>query len=121
MKRLSNIEIYVEGCSIDVLVRWIEKAIGKLERAPDVGKEAIYDSKIGSVIISPSAGSFTSVWFNTDETPWATDVDCGRQAVRDLNCIVRCDPGLHFPEVDPLSDTFLQISADGERFVGVDW
>ncbi len=41
MKRLSNIEIYVEGCSIDVLVRWIEKAIGKLERAPDAGKAAI--------------------------------------------------------------------------------
>jgi len=117
MKRQSDIEIYVKGCPNDVLVAWIEKIFGKLKRVPDTSYMIIYDSEVCRIIITPSDYSFTSVNFCSAETPWATHVDCGRQAVRDLNCIVHCDPGQNFPEVDPLSDIFLEISADGERLV----
>ena len=50
MKKQSDIEIYVKGCSIDVLLEWIENAIGKLERVPDTGEEMIYNGKTARLL-----------------------------------------------------------------------
>ncbi len=121
MKRQSDINIYVKGCSVDALVQWLDGVIGKLERLPDTGELVIYTGKIGPVIFTEMNDSSLEIWFNTSKTPWASDVDCGRQAVRELNCIVICEPSQqYFPEVHPLSETFLQIDEDGERSIVID-
>ena len=115
MRRQSNIEIYVKGCPTNKLIAWIAQQIGTLDRASAFDGQIVYDSRIGPVTIAVEDSSFTSAHFQSADTPWVTDVDCARQAARELRCIVRCDPGEHFPDVHSLSDTFLQITADGQE------
>lgn len=80
----------------------------------------MYASQIGKVIITPvEEREFMGVWFNTPHSPWATDVDCAREAARYLMCVVRCDPERHFNVIPSMSDTFLEIEGDVERLV--DW
>jgi hypothetical protein len=82
----------------------------------------LYPSLLGIVIVTPNIqdGPFVGVEFNMPHIPWATAVDCGRQAARELGCVVRCEPGQYFPEVDPLSDAVLEIDGDTERIINWD-
>lgn len=116
MKRQANIEIFVRDCPVSELLAWAATRIGPLGE-PQVGDELhIYPSAVGPVVVTEGMadGTFTSLCFNSARTPWVTDVDCARQAARDLGRVVRCDPGEHFPQVDPLSSVFLEI-ADGRE------
>jgi hypothetical protein len=118
MKRLNDIEIFIRNCPNDRLLTWIETAIGSLGPPEDAGDAQVYPSLIGAVIVTPvEDGTFTGVWFNISHSPWLTDVDCARQATRELMCVVRCDPGQHFPEVHPASDVFLEVDGDVENLV----
>ncbi len=120
MERQPDIEIYVRGCSTERLVAWLESVVGPLGPLEAAGAAIVYPSRIGPVVLTPriKGGPFVSVWFNSPNTPWATDVDCARQVARELCCVVRCDPGLHFPEA-PLwaSDQFLDIADGVEKIV----
>ena len=117
MEQQTAIEIYIKDCPNDRLFAWIESAVGPLGNPEEIGDATLYPSPLGPVIITPNIqdGPFVGVEFIMPHSPWATDVDCGRQAARELGCIVRCDPGQHFPEVDPLSDAVLEINGYTER------
>jgi hypothetical protein len=118
MKRLPNLEIFVAGCLLEHIENWLAAVVGPLlESAEPIGTGMLLTSAVGPIILTPDIGkdSFTSIYFTTPDLPWPTDVDCARQAARELGVTVRCDPGEHFPEVDPLSDLFLEISSAGEE------
>jgi hypothetical protein len=119
VERQLVIEIYVRHCPKEQLIAWIESAIGPLGQSEHAGEAAVYPSLLGPVIITPGieGGPFVSIWFNTSHSPWATDVDCGRQAAREMGCPVRCSPGQNFPEVHPASPVFLEIESGAERLV----
>lgn len=119
MERQKEIEIYIRGCPDRRLLAWIESRIGHLDQPESAGDARVYASRIGPVIVTAIGGAFTGVWFNTANSPWATDIDCAREAARYLMCVVRCDPGRHFNDVPERSDTFLEIEGDVERLV--DW
>lgn len=120
MDRQPEIEVYLRDCPMERLVAWLRSIIGPLEDPVEAGAAVVYRSAIGPIVVTPSIddGPFVGVWFNTRCSPWATDVDCGRQAAIELGCTVRCCPGQQFPEV-PLwaSDIFLEISAGVEQLV----
>ena len=120
MKRQPEIEIFLHGCPMERLLTWIEMVIGPLGKPEEAGESIIYPGPIGPIIVTPVRDGFASVWFNTSRSPWETDVDCARQAARELKCTVRCDPGQHFPEVHPLSDIFLEITGETERLIDLE-
>jgi hypothetical protein len=120
MKRQTDIEIYVRDCPIERIVAWLETVVGPVGKGEACGEAFAHATSIGTVVITPQieGGPFVGVWFPTPNSPWLTDVDCGRQAARELGCVVRCDPGQHYPDV-PLwaSDQFLEITGGTERIV----
>jgi hypothetical protein len=119
LERQLEIAIFVRDCPNERLIAWIESAIGPLGEPEPAGEAVVYPSLLGPVILTAGieGGLFVSIWFNTPQSPWATDVDCGRQAARELGCTVRCSPGENFPEVHPASPVFLEIECGAERLV----
>ena len=118
--RQSEIEIYVNDCPRARLDAWIESLIGPLGEPEIIGDALCYQSAIGPVVVTPKieGGSFIGVWFNSPRTPWATDLDCARDAAQVLGCTVRCCPGQHYPEVPTwASDQFVEIVNGVEKVV----
>ena len=116
MKRQPDIEIYLKDCPMDKLIVWLTSLFGNLEPPVEAGNSTVFHSAIGPVIITAQLedGEFFSVWFNTPNSPWATDMECARQASYDLKCLVRCCSGQYFSEVPAESDIFLEIEKEVE-------
>jgi hypothetical protein len=119
MERQRDVEIYVRDCPPDRLFAWLEGVVGLLGPAEEAGSALVYPSRVGAVVVCPGieGGPFVGIWFNTPDSPWRTDVECARQAARELECTVRCDPGKQFAPVHPASDVFLEIGGGEERLV----
>jgi hypothetical protein len=120
LERQLEIEIYLRDCPSERLVEWLRSVVGPLKDPVKVGAAVVYPSAVGSVVVTPNIedGPFVGVWFNTHSSPWGTDVECARQAARELACTVRCCPGQDFPEVPFwVSDTFLEISGGVEQLI----
>src|SRR5207248_4042795 len=94
LKRQSDIEVYVRDCPMERLGAWLQSVFGPLEAPVEAGDAVVYTGSTGPVVVTPGieGGPFVGVWFNTPLSPWATDVDCARQAARELGCTVRCCP-----------------------------
>jgi hypothetical protein len=92
-----------------------------LDGPQGAGDALVYGSPCGPVIITLRVedGPFTGVWFNTTRTPWDTDVDCARDAARELGCVLRCDPGVTVGTAPRVASAFLEIAGANERLV--DW
>jgi len=120
-----DIEIYIRSCPREKILAWISRVLGPLEKKHEDTDQTIYHCNhhghIVPVVITDgiAAGPFTGVWFNSDETPWAHDVECAREIHLKTGCTVRCDPCGVYTQVDPYSDVFLQISDMKEELI--DW
>ncbi len=120
LKRQSEIEIYVRDSPPERLVAWMELVVGPLAPAKDARAATVYSSRIGPVVVRPGieGGPFVGVCFNSSDSPWATDVDCARQACMEFGYVVRCCPGQHYPGVPWwASDQFLEIAGGVEQIV----
>jgi len=117
MERQNEIEIYVRDCALEDMLQWAGAKLGGLSKFSSAGDITIYESPCGLLFVTPGIenGPFVSLWFATASSPWNTDVDCARDAARELECTVRCDPGQHYPEVPPQSPRFLEIKGKNER------
>ena len=82
MEKQPDIEIYLKECPMDKLVEWLTSLFGKIESPLEAGDSEVFHSSIGPIIITPTIedSEFISVWFNTPNSPWLTDVECARQA-----------------------------------------
>jgi len=119
MDRQPEIEICIRDCPKARLLVWLESVLGELGLPENAGEATEYASKLGPVVLTPNVkdSPFQSVLFKTAKSPWVTSVDCGRQAAQDLACVVRCEPGQHYPEVNPKTQTFLEIEGESEKLV----
>ena len=117
MQSQLDIEIYVRDCAIEKLLAWARSRLGRLDPPESVdGAVTVYPSLTGRLVVTSGIeDDFISLWFNTPTSPWDTDVDCARDAARELGCTVRCDPGSHFPEAGRQSSIFLEIVGGRER------
>lgn len=118
MERQPEIEIYLRDCPSERLLSWLDSKIGQLGQAEEAGAAAIYQTTSGAIVVTPNVedGPFVGVWFNLPDTPWRSDVECARQAARELGCVVRCCPGREFPAVPAWAqDVFLEIAEATER------
>ena len=92
-----DIEIYLLSCSNEKIIEWLQtrfeindqKAINSSLTSLKV---TIEKTEFEIQILEQAAGKrFTSVWLNSDKTPWQNDVDCAKAAYQALNCEVRCN------------------------------
>ena len=92
-----DIEIYLLSCSNDKIIEWLQSRFKIIEQksvnASLLSLKVAYNACEFEVqVLEQAAGKrFTSVWFNSDQTPWQDDVECAKSAYQSLNCEVRCN------------------------------
>jgi len=93
----ADIEIYVLSCPTENIISWLEKSFTLVKKSSPSAlcskvTIASNDNEIEVTILEQAAGKrFTSIWFNSDKTPWENDIACAKQAFESLNCEVRCN------------------------------
>jgi hypothetical protein len=93
----ADIEIYVLSCPTENIISWLENTFTLVKKSSPsalCSKVTLSsnDNEIEVTILEQAAGKrFTSIWFDSDKTPWEDDIACARQAFESLNCEVRCN------------------------------
>ena len=117
MASSAGIEVVVRGCSPERIAAWLDAVAGPLPEPTDAGGAAVYQSRLGTVVVQPEmeGPGGVGIWFQSAELPWASSAACARQAAREIGCVVWCEPDSDYPEVHPLSPVLLEVSGQGER------
>ncbi|WP_417225165.1 hypothetical protein [Amphritea sp.] len=95
-QRHPDIEIYIKDRSLDRISQWLENICSPLKRDFEQGQVhhfiGVIDGHEMPIMIHEkvSGKAWTSVWFNSDKTPWIKDLDCAEQAARELDTQIRC-------------------------------
>ena len=95
-QRHPDIEIYVKDRSLDQITNWLQQLCQNFQ--PDFTQGQVHhfigtiDGEDIPVMVHEkvSGKAWTSVWFNSDKTPWIKDLDCARQAASELDTQIRC-------------------------------
>ena len=95
-QRHPDIEVYVKESNAQQLFDWLSAHIGEVS-APILGKDnlkttLIYQGQTIPVLIQERVvgKAWTSIWFDSHATPWATDLDCARKIAKALDTQTRC-------------------------------
>jgi len=92
-----DIEIYLLSCSNEKIIEWLQTSFTIIEEKKlNDGllslKIATAETEFEIQLLQKAAGKrFTSVWFDSDKTPWSDDVECAKAAFTALDCEVRCN------------------------------
>ncbi|MBJ7538386.1 hypothetical protein [Marinomonas transparens] len=114
-----DIEIYVLSCPTDKIIAWLEEEFTLISKgiSSPCSKVIIRsnDDDIEVTILEQAAGKrFTSIWFDSDKTPWEDDISCAKRAFEVLNCEVRCNFQGWEEESEQDPDQWWQINSYGE-------
>ncbi len=118
--RQPDIEIYLREDCLDDLSPWLEQQVGEVQLGPWSGttrRGTLHsDTLIPLLIVRKAAGKWASVWFTSDQTPWATDLDCARALAAGMNVEVRCSTG-GWDEDQGVTDAdlWMKVTAAGEE------
>lgn len=115
-----DIEIYLLSCPTERIVSWLEQdfSVSDVARTNSLTHKLELENKgkrIPVTILEQAAGKrFTSIWFDSEHTPWQNDMACARQAFQALHCEIRCNyQGWQEGEQeDP--DLWWRINSNGE-------
>lgn len=110
--RFPDIEVYVRSIDTEALAAWLKDTVGAdlQPTGPQTwhGKgRGLDEAVIPCLLVERAMGSFTSIWFDSDATPWPRDIDCARALHAALGGEVRCSPGGWLPGDAP--DTFVKL------------
>ena len=86
-----DIEIYIKRPDLADLQAWLNSLMGPITCATRGTTTNITLANGQSCVIVENAvkGGYTSVWFKSDQTPWATDRDCALAAWKALGLETR--------------------------------
>ncbi|MBB1485109.1 hypothetical protein [Oceanospirillum sediminis] len=117
--RFPDIEIYVNDPELEQIVQWLNEVFASVEEPVRLDKRTLLYKTINADgkeipvnVVEKAAGKYWSVWFDSPESPWATDIDCARAAFAYFNTTIRCSVGSWEP--DQPMDLWWQISKKGE-------
>ena len=115
-----DIEIYVRDAGVEEIRAWLEKRLGSLAAEPARGLMAHFraerDGEAIPVRVMPGAVAkhWTSVWLDSPDTPWASDLACARDCFSFIGKEVRCAAGGWHEDDEEDPDAFIRVDADGE-------
>ncbi|HJN50461.1 MAG: hypothetical protein QGI68_11640 [Pseudomonadales bacterium] len=119
----ADIEIYLLSKGLSDIVEWLKKRFVLL--LPDTeakGNSTTHHllaktdtATIRIIIVEKVLDGYSSVLFDSPNTPWESDLDCARDAFRHLRVEVRCCAGSWSPEQNP--DEWLSICQEGESVI----
>jgi len=95
-QRHPDIEIYIKDRSLEQITSWLGSICKQLENEHNQGQIHNYFAQMDTQTIpimiheKVSGKAWTSVWFNSDQSPWQKDLDCAMQAAKQLDTQVRC-------------------------------
>lgn len=118
--RQPDIEIYLREDCLDALQQWLGQHLGEVQLSPKPGTTqhgTVHgETAIPMLIVRKAAGKWASVWFTSDRTPWATDLDCARALATGMGVEVRCSTG-GWDEQQGLADAdlWMKVTATGEE------
>ena len=121
-----DIEIYLADISNDEIINWLSAPLSDIKLTRSSPKftswryTATWASETGPIevcfmVIENSSQNFTSLWFQTSQLPWPTDLLCARAASKHFSCEVRCAQGSWSPDQDP--DEWLSIQGEKEALI----
>ncbi|SDR80185.1 hypothetical protein SAMN05216198_0458 [Halopseudomonas litoralis] len=118
--RQPDIEIYLKEDFLDELIGWLEQHVGRVELgswANTMRRGTLHgETAIPLMIVRKAAGKWASIWFESEHTPWATDVDCARAVAAGINREVRCSIGGWQEEHgEANADSWMKVTAEGEE------
>lgn len=112
----NDIEIYLHRTSPERVCEWLATVFGippeRLKSSAGKGTQAyrIVQGEQSIPVLMIVQGTWTSVWFNSARTPWASDLACAQSAALQLAARVRCTDGGWQEGDDP--DQFLEVTTD---------
>jgi hypothetical protein len=116
----SDIEIYVKNIAASAVEQWLQ-AMGWQTDASILNRTTTKiiasTSDKSFTVLAVSSGKFTSIWFQSDQTPWANDVDCAKQAWQHFGKEVRASQGGWLE--DNKDDRWWKLDDSGEALI--DW
>ena len=119
---MQDIEIYIREPALKRVLGWLKAELGNIEECPPnkaqknvlVYRAVDFEPAIPIMFqLQVEGGPFVGIWFDSDKTPWPSDLECARAAFKALGLPVMCDPG---PEHHD-QDDFLRIDDSGESLV----
>ena len=118
--RQPDIEIYLKEDFLDELTGWLQQHGGTLDLGPWTGtlRRGTLQSqtRIPLMIVRKAAGKWASICFESDATPWSTDLDCARAVATGLNREVRCSiGGWEEEQGEADADNWKKVTAVGEE------
>jgi hypothetical protein len=130
----TDIEVYIKSVSPDAIKAWLESVTASLDVQSSTPKRQAYwatfiqpagaksetldkHKEFEIIVLSKVQSNFSSVWFNTKNTPWASDKTCAQAAFEYFQSAVRCVAS-GWQEGDA-PDQWLHIDAAGEDTI--DW
>ncbi|PRB76517.1 hypothetical protein [Pseudomonas sp. MYb185] len=118
--RQPDIEIYLKEDFLDELNGWLEQHVGRVDLGPWSGttrRGTLHgDAAIPLMIVRKAAGKWASIWFESEATPWATDLDCARAVAAGINREVRCSiGGWEEAQGEADADRWYKVTTEGEE------
>lgn len=112
--RHPDIEIYVKNRSPEEICDWLKSVFSSLELQHSQGTVHQYLTGCGIPVLlheKVNGKAWSSVWFDSSDTPWAKDLDCATLASQQMDTEIRCIAGGWNDGDDP--DEWWKVSTDG--------
>lgn len=119
--RQPDIEIYLKDADHTAVSEWLNKAIGPVTQWQQRGQTFKCTAAGIPVTWVPKAvGRWSSLLLESDQTPWADDLSCAKEAFSALGCQIRCAVG-GWQEDDAEGDDDLWLKVDAEGVSEITW
>ncbi|MFT7185180.1 MAG: hypothetical protein ACI84K_000554 [Pseudohongiellaceae bacterium] len=117
-----DIEIYVKDTSFNAIQNWLSSIFEPITLPSFSGKPihiSIGSSPKIAVMLTPNAAgkAFTSIWFQSDQTPWVNDEECAVSFLALHDTEVRCSANSWQEEEEEHSEQWLSISRNEKRLI----
>lgn len=116
-----DIEIYIANTKAADVLTWLATRFAEHGQPRPAGKrqwrqQLQFEGRtIPVLVIEEASPGFTSVWFDSPQTPWADDMACAREAFAHFQQEVRAIAGSWDEEADP--DEWWRIDVQGETVI----